>query len=158
MRRMLGVRLQRSASRRRRLGAWWLALALATALPRAFGDDAAVLALREDALAAAIGGSADTLEELLAADFFYNTARGTALTKPAMIAQLASGAVRVRSIAREDVVTKVYGETALVSGVARVTAVVEGEEVDMASRYLHVWVRQRDTWRLAARQVTPLSR
>ena len=64
----------------------------------------------------------------------------------------------MRAIGRGDVGTKVDGETALVSGVARVTAVVEGEEVDMASRYLHVWVRQRDTWRLAARQVTPLSR
>lgn len=151
------LRAQRTAPRRPRLHAWWLALVLVAVLPRAHADAAAAVAQREDAFAASLGGRVEALEELLAVDFVYNTARGSALTKPAMIAELAEGAVRVRSLVREDAVIRVYGDTALVSGVARVAATVAGEDVDVTSRYLHVWVRERDAWRLAARQVTLLA-
>ena len=112
--------------------------------------------LEEARYAALIGADWQAFDALLADDFIYNTAGGAALTKPALLEYLKSGAAVVKRAAREDAVVRDYGDIALVAGVAHVDAIMKGEDKTLHSRYLHVWKRQGDTWRLVARQATYL--
>ncbi len=79
------------------------------------------------------------------------------LTKKAFIGYMKSGAVRVKRATREPAAVRVHGNTAVVTGVERVEATVEGKDKTVSSRYLHVWANEAQGWRLVARQATYLT-
>ena len=108
---------------------------------------------RYDAL---IGGDWQALDALLADEFFYNTAAGASLTKSAFVDYMKSGAAVVRKAVREEAKVRDYGEVALVTGVAHVEVTLKGEDKTLHSRYLHVWAKDGQSWKLVARQATYL--
>lgn len=108
----------------------------------------------EARFAAAIGGDWPALEELLADDFIYNTAEGTTLGKRALIAYLRSAAVQVGRVDLEQTRVREYGDVVVSSGVSRVDARIDARQRTIASRFLHVWAREGEQWKLVARQVT----
>jgi ketosteroid isomerase-like protein len=112
--------------------------------------------LEEARYAALIGADWQAFDALLADDFIYNTAGGAFLSKSGLIEYLKSGVAVVKKAVRENAVVRDYGDIALVAGVAHVDAIMKGEDKTLHSRYLHVWRRQGDTWRLVARQATYL--
>jgi ketosteroid isomerase-like protein len=112
--------------------------------------------LEESRYAALIGGDWQALDALLSDQFFYNTAMGASLTKAAFIEYMQSGAAVVKKGVREESRVQVYGDVALVTGIAHVDVTVKGEDKVLHSRYLHVWTRQNQTWKLVARQATYL--
>jgi ketosteroid isomerase-like protein len=112
--------------------------------------------LEESRYAALIAGDWQALDALLADEFFYNTGTGASLTKSAFIEYMKSGAAVVKKAVREDSRVRVYGDAALVTGIAHVDVTVKGEEKTLHSRYLHVWTRQNQSWKLVARQATYL--
>src|SRR5882672_8245459 len=84
--------------------------------------------LEESRYAALIGGDWQALNALLADEFFYNTAAGASLTKSAFVEYMKSGAAVVKKAVREDSRVRVYGDVALVTGVAHIDATVKGED------------------------------
>ena len=97
-----------------------------------------------------------TLDTLLSDEFVYNTAGGVSMTKSAFIDLMKSGAVIVRKAVREESVVHDYGELAVVTGVVHVDVTVKGEDKTIHSRYLDVWIRKGQGWKLVARQATYL--
>ncbi len=59
-------------------------------------------------------------------------------------------ASRLSTIEFQDLKTRVYGDTAVVTGRATST------DYGINSRMIQVWVKQGDTWRLVAGQNTPI--
>ena len=57
---------------------------------------------------------------------------------------------------REDVTIRVYGDTAVVTGVQHIDVNLKGEDRKVNLRYLHVWVNGPGGWKLVARQATNL--
>jgi len=108
----------------------------------------------ETRFAAALGGDWRDLEYLLADDFVYNTAEGTTLGKGALIGYLRSASVQVLRVELEQRRVREYGRVAVSSGVARVVAQSGAVQRAIDSRFLHVWSREGDAWKLVARQVT----
>jgi ketosteroid isomerase-like protein len=133
--------------------AWLFALLLSSSITAHAGETDLILEM-EQRYSDAIRGDYDALEELLAADFFYNTAEGSSVARDPFIALLKAGSVQLGDFRREQVEVQFHGDVALVSAVTRVQARVDGVDRDIASRHLHVWVRSQERWRLAARQVT----
>ena len=105
---------------------------------------------------ALIAGDWQALDALLSDEFFYNTAAGALLTKDAFVDFMKSGAVVVKKAVREDAGVREYGNVALVTGVVHVDVTLKGEDKTINTRYLHVWVRDGQSWKLVARQATYL--
>ena len=51
---------------------------------------------------------------------------------------------------------QVHGDTVFVFGDVQIDVVVKGTPKKVMSRYLAVWLRQGDVWRLGAWQSTPI--
>jgi len=134
---------------------WFFALLLGISITVQAGDNDLILEM-EQRYSDAIRGDWDALEELLARDFFYNTAEGTSIARDPFIAHLRKGSVQLGEFRREQIQVQFHGDVALVSAVTRVQARVDGVDRDIGSRHLHVWVRSQQRWQLAARQVSYL--
>lgn len=130
------------------------AVAPSTALAGTVEDE--LNRLEEARYTALIGADWQSLDTLLADEFFYNTGTGASLAKPAFLDYMKSGAAVVRKAIREETRVREYGDVALVTGIAHVDVTLKGEDKTLHSRYLHVWTRQGDGWHLAARQATYL--
>jgi ketosteroid isomerase-like protein len=78
------------------------------------------------------------------------------MTKSAFIDLMKSGAAIVRKAVRDEAIVHDYGELAVVTGVVHVDVTVKGEDKTIHSRYLHVWIRKGQGWKLVARQATYL--
>lgn len=108
---------------------------------------------RYDAL---IGKDWQALDQILGDEFFYNTAGGASMTKGAFVDLMKSGAAVVRKAARDEATVRQYGEVALVTGTAHVDVTLKGEDKTLHSRYLHIWKKDGQDWKLVARQATYL--
>lgn len=139
--------------------AFWFLAVLLSAVPGAglaasLEDELNLL--EERRYEALIGADWPALEALLADDFLYNTAAGALLSKPGLIDYLKSGVVKVRKAVRDETQVRDHGDIALVTGVAHVDVTAKGEDKTLHSRYLHVWKRDGQSWKLLARQSTYL--
>jgi ketosteroid isomerase-like protein len=110
--------------------------------------------LEEKRYAALIAGDWAALDALLADDFFYNQASGATVTKAAFVEYMKGGEAKVRKAVREDTKIRLYGDTALVTGRTHIDVTLKGEDKVLHVRYLHVWLRKNDAWKLEARQAT----
>jgi ketosteroid isomerase-like protein len=97
-----------------------------------------------------------TLYAIYADDFFYNRARGDSLTRSEYLPMYASGELKVNKMVGEGRDIRVYGDTAVVTGIVHVDATIKGENRNLHLRYLNVWVKRGNSWVLVARQATNL--
>ncbi len=97
-----------------------------------------------------------TLYAIYADDFFYNRSRGDSLTRSEYLPMYASGELKVNKAVGEGRDIRVYGDTAVVSGIVHVDATIKGENRNLHLRYLNVWVKRGSGWVLVARQATNL--
>ena len=95
-----------------------------------------------------------TLYALYADDFFYNLAAGNSLTRAEYLPMYESGNLKVNKSTSEGRVVRVYGDTAVVTGIVHVDATIKGENRNLHLRYLNVWVKRGYNWVLVARQAT----
>ena len=125
-----------------------------TSAPADTGDQ--IEQLEQQRSQAIVAGDIGTLDALYAREFYYNRAGGDSLSKADYFAFLRSGDVKVRRAVREDVTIRVYGDTAVVTGVQHNDVNLKGEDRKVNLRYLHVWVNGPGGWKLVARQATNL--
>ena len=97
-----------------------------------------------------------TLNAIYADDFFYNLAGGNTLTKSEYLPRYESGELKVNKSDSEGRDIRVYGNTAVVTGIVHVNATIKGENKELHLRYLNVWVKRANGWVLVARQATNL--
>lgn len=138
-------------------GFFWIMLA-AFVPGSGFADDNAdqIEQLEQQRSQAIVAGDIGSLDALYANEFFYNRAGGDSLSKAAYFAFLGSGDVKVRRAAREEVTIRVYGDTAVVTGIQHIDVTLKGQDTKLNLRYLHVWVNGPGGWKLVARQATNL--
>ena len=105
---------------------------------------------------AVLNADMPTLYAIYAEDFFYNVAGGTSLTRSEYLPRYASGEIKVTKAVGEGRDIRVYGDTALVSGIVHVDVTIKGENRNLHLRYLNVWVKRGSGWVLVARQATNL--
>jgi hypothetical protein len=94
------------------------------------------------------------LGEILADELTYTHSSAKLETKAEFLEALRTGAYKYRSIAPRDVTARVYGEAAVLSGVAEVDVVSGGNPLLLKLRFTEVWVKKGGRWRLAAWQST----
>ncbi len=111
----------------------------------------------DECFVGAIRAGGQGMERLLAPEFSYSTAVGTRVDAAFLLAWLGSEQNPRGEMHLEQQQTRDLGTMALSDGLmVGVSPPAAAGAPERRSRYLHVWVRQQDGWRLLARQVTLL--
>ena len=97
------------------------------------------------------------LNQLLSDDLTYTHSSGWTQTKAEYIESLRSGELKYLSFEASDVKVRVYGNAAVVNGIAEVKARSKGQETVSKIRYLDVYVKQQGDWKQVAWESTRLS-
>lgn len=103
-------------------------------------------------------GDAATLDSLFADDMIVTAGNGTLRDKAGEIKD-AAGAPDpefqwTNPFTTTEVRVKVYGETAVVTGLAKWGFKYKGQQINNERRYTHTYVRQNGKWRIVAQQTS----
>lgn len=137
---------------RRHMSGLILALALAGLAGAGLeaGDaEKSVLAAQDKRFALTAGGDLDELEAMLTDDMNYTHSHSGVDTKAQFLESLRSGQVRYLSIEPEERSARVYGDAAVVQGVAHLLVKVPDRDIDVRLRFTELYVRQDGDWMLA---------
>jgi len=132
-----------------------LALCLGARMLQAQAEDSvrSVEMSRRDALLAA-----DTvaLSRMIAPDFMEISRLGTVRTRADNIRDIASGALHLTSIKYDSLTVRIYGDVALLTGIADNTGTMRGFPFAGRIRYTRVFVRREGRWQAVLMQQTPI--
>jgi ketosteroid isomerase-like protein len=90
----------------------------------------------------------------LAEDYVAITPLGQVTTKKETVSARRSGQLRYESMNVTDMVVRLYGDTAVVTGRADVKGHQLGEDFSGLYRYTRVWVRRNGHWQTVSYQAT----
>ncbi|SRR5258706_8832728 len=115
----------------------------------------AIRKLDNERIQAQIHADATALDRIYAADFIGVGPSGIVRTKPQMILDFRSGDLKFQSITTDDVQVRVYGDTAVETGLSTMIGQDKGQIVPRDTRFTRVWVKQQGRWRLVANHYSP---
>src|SRR5246500_3856477 len=110
----------------------------------------AIRRLDNERIQAQIHADATVLDRIYAADFIGVGPSGRVRTKPQVISDFTSGDLKFQSITTDDVQVRVYGNTAVETGLSTMIGQDKGKAVPRDTRFTRVWVKQQGRWRLVA--------
>src|SRR5215468_9967021 len=106
--------------------------------------------LDNERIQAQIHADATALDRIYAADFIGVGPSGTVRTKPQVISDFTSGDLKFQSITTDEVQVRVYGTTAVETGLSTMIGRDKGQTVPRDTRFTRVCVKQQGGWRLVA--------
>lgn len=131
--------------------------AAAVSHPKPMDAETAVLAAEQTFFSSLLAADVATLDALLADDFqIVDVMRGGLTAKAELIGAIGAGLVRFREIEPAETRVRLYGEAAVVTGRTRMRMSFGPDEVEVRSRYTHVYVRLGETWRFVSAQGTQI--
>ena len=113
-----------------------------------------ILDLERQSKDAAVHRDPEFSQRTLADDYVGITPLGQVISKAETVTARKSGQLHYDSIEISDVVVRVYGSTAIVTGRANVKGMDLGEEFNGAYRFTRVWVRKNGRWLATSYQAT----
>ncbi|MDH3619891.1 MAG: DUF2007 domain-containing protein [Gammaproteobacteria bacterium] len=103
-------------------------------------------------LRATIDEDIETLARYLSDDLTYSHNTGWIETKAEYLATVESKTLDYVSAVPRDVEVRIYGDIAVLTGLADMTGLIRGEPVELTIRFLEVSRRAGDSWQLTAWQ------
>lgn len=131
---------------------------LLTALACLAQDKAAILALDKQWSDAIIKGDTTTLDKLLADDLVYAHATGIVDTKTSYLAKIKERRQVYKSFEQHKPIVNIYKDSAVTFSYVRVTGTNQAGIFDDKVMLIHFWVKQNNSWRLAAHQTTKIDK
>ncbi len=119
-------------------------------------DEQEILQTERRRFEAMVKGDLATLERILADDLQYTHSNGVFDTKASFIATLKSGELQYQGVTPEDLCARVYGSTAVVTGVSLMNVRVRGQQASFRVRFTDVYVKRDDRWQMVAWHATRL--
>lgn len=133
-----------------------LSMVLARPMPAADAAQREVLATLHDWLNALAANDLPRIERIIADDYRITLSDGRVLDKDQDLAPLKSGKLRFTAADAQDVVIRVFGTTAVVTGMGTYTAEVDGKEAHFKERFTDVYVKRKGRWQPVASHSTPI--
>lgn len=125
------------------------------ATPSAEPDIGAITALEDAWRQARIDGNVAFLEHFYATEFRVQTMDGKVVTRADDIGLFARREVRPETIRHGPLDIRVYGDTAVVTGVDDMHGTYRGNSGSVRLRFTDVLVRRDGRWQLVVQQATP---
>ena len=122
----------------------------ATGLAQKESVEETIRKVDNERIQAQIHADAVALGRIYADDFIGVGPSGTVRTKPQVIADFTSGDLKFQSITTDDVKVRVYGDTAVETGLSTMIGQDKGKAVPRETRFTRVWIKQEGHWRLVA--------
>lgn len=97
-----------------------------------------------------------SLSGLLDDEVSYGHTNGLIQTKAQLIRSVMSGEQDYKTIDPSDMVVSLYENTAIVTMKAKVSMIYQGRPLDMDMVITLAWIKQKDDWKLLARQSAKL--
>jgi len=110
----------------------------------------AIRKVDNERIQAQIHADAAALDRIYAADFIGVGPSGIGRTKPQVISDFTSGALKYQSITTDEVQVRLYENTAVETGLSTMVGRDKGKAVPRDTRFTRVWVKQQGRWRLVA--------
>ena len=114
----------------------------------------AVLKLEQQWEDALLKSDVAALERIYDDSLIYTHSSGAVDNKSVYVGNIKSGATKYESMKRDDIKVSVYDDTALVTCHWEVHVLNKGNKIDTNARYIHVYVKQKDGWKMVAHQST----
>ena len=113
-----------------------------------------IIELENQRIAAMIAGDETTLDAVLADDLIYTHSTARVETKAEFIGNVTSGRTRYVSFERHDVKIRDYGDTAVVTGHAKLHVKTGHQDVEFQVRFLDIYRKLNGRWQMVAWQST----
>ncbi len=116
-----------------------------------------ILQLEKEGREAALSNDVEANDRLLADNWMNTNANGTTTTKARLMELLKSSPFKIMSIEDDDVMVRVFGDSAVVTGratskrIGQDNAVITGQV-----RFTRVYAKQKGQWKVVAAQSTPI--
>lgn len=134
------------------------ALLLATPATARPSDEATIRTLERDWRDARIRGDAGWLERFYAPELTIQGMNGDVSTRAYDIALFRNREVRPELIEPSDMQVRLYGATAVVTGIDHMRGSYKGHAGELWLRFTDVLVRRAGRWQLVIQQATPAAR
>jgi uncharacterized protein (TIGR02246 family) len=116
----------------------------------------AIRKVDDERIQAQIHADAAALDRIYADDFIGIGPSGTVRAKPQVLSDFTSGDLKFTSITTDEVQVRVYGNTAVETGLSTMDGHDKGKAVPRDNRFTRVWVKQQGRWRLVANHYSSL--
>ena len=116
----------------------------------------AVRQLERERVEAMLQADTAFIERHYADDYLSTSAAGIVRSRPEVVADFRSGALRYESMTHDEVRVRLYGGTAIVTGFDTVRGRDRGQDLSGRRRFTRVWVKQGGRWRLVSNHASRL--
>ena len=123
---------------------------------RAPAEAATILRVEQERIAALVNDDFGALDRLLADDLTYAHSSTLLENKAGYLVSLRTGALKYTSLVHESQQVRLYGDTAVLTGLSTVQALSHGKPSTVKLRFLTVDVQRRGQWALVGWQSTRL--
>ena len=113
-----------------------------------------ILNLEQQWQEALLAADVEVLDRIYAETLVYTHSNASVDTKATYLDSIRSGRARYLSLVRDDIRVQIYDESAIVTCHWKVESIGNGKRNQTNARYIHVYVREKGTWRMAAHQST----
>ena len=121
-------------------------------------DEAAVVALLHAACEAYRVGDAAYLENALDSRFTLTDTSGVVTTRADELAAVRKGDPKYEILGDSEMKVRLYGDTALVTGITTVKGTSGGKAFHSALQFTDTLIRRNGEWKIAASHVSPARR
>ena len=112
--------------------------------------------LNDDWAKALVRGDGETLDRILADDFFFAyPMEGD--DKAQFIGDVVAGNIRVEYLNRENVSVRIWGETAVITGKDSAKWYYQGHDFSGHYKVIHVFSHRNSRWQLCSVQACPIA-
>lgn len=131
--------------------------AIASAAESPLIDQHQILALEDEWISALEAEDRIALDRIIAADFTFIEPNGTLLNRAAYLQDRANNAAEIHSFKGSEMLVRVFGNTALVSGLSTIDESLAGKRYKYQLRWKEMWVKEAGSWKVLAGQATPVN-
>lgn len=140
------------------LSFWALSFQLARAQDMSSSSLEASLKKQSDAwIAAIVNKDRNVIAANMAESFLMIDFDGRKVDKQGFINALTSADLVIEPYALEDVTIRVFGNTALIHASNKMRGTFKGQPFTRYYRYIDIYVKEGDVWRVVAVQTTPVT-
>ncbi|HEY0546423.1 MAG TPA: nuclear transport factor 2 family protein [Pyrinomonadaceae bacterium] len=115
-----------------------------------------VLAVLNDWVAALRQNDLAKLNYIVGDDYVITTSEGTMLDKEQDLLPIKTGDVKFETVSTEDVNVRIYGKTAIVTGIGNFKVTYKNRPLDVRERFTDVYVKRNGRWQPVASHATSL--
>jgi Domain of unknown function (DUF4440) len=120
------------------------------------GNGNRVIALDAQRMTAMSTRDIGTLNALIADELVYTHSSARLDTKQSLIENMQAGRTVYTAVVPSDVKAQDYGDTVVLTGVARISVNSGGNAMNFGVRFTDIWVNKGGNWQMVAWQSTKL--